>query len=125
MLIHVDATNQVGLNPPTSQEQILQSRHEHHSGSFLREEEEDSDNENDGQDQMGFLRGVGPLMVLRAPPMPSSHPTVAASQSQSPGLSTTSPPSMPAPPLAMDRSLLVKEPAQTPSEQLAISHSGG
>jgi hypothetical protein len=126
LIHHLDATDQAGLNPPASQEQILQSRHEHHSGSFLREEEEeDSDNENDGQDRTGFLRGVGPLMALGAPPMPSSHPTVAASLPQSPGPSTTSPPSMPAPPLATDRSPLVKEPAQTPSEQLAISHSGG
>ena len=64
-------------------------------------------------------------MVLGAPPMPASHPIIAASLFQSPHPSITSPPGMPASPLAMERSPLVPAPVQIPSEQLAVSHSGG
>jgi hypothetical protein len=75
--VHVDTIEQQGLSPMISSNPLSQCTSETTSGSLLREEEEELDNENGSQGK------TNPISVLEAPPVPPSDPTVTVSQKPS------------------------------------------
>lgn len=113
--VHVDPIEQQGsINLTTSSKQILQATPQDSSGSLVREEEEESENEDISQGQTDFVRRAGRIMSLEAPAMPPSHPTVTTSQQlfRLPHLCFTPPLGLPAP-----------APAPAPALPLVTDHS--